>query len=132
MIDSKRDGVIDFEEFVPFIVLFRIGNNEEKCRVLFNMYEPNKNGQILKDNLRSLLVDSTIAVQKNIIAGPSLEEWIADQKELSVTMTELVLMQFASQEGKLDFNEFVNFVKVELVTLHSDSFMFLIHFIFLG
>ena len=31
-IDTKKDNVIDFEEYVCAVALFRIGNTEEKIR----------------------------------------------------------------------------------------------------
>ena len=42
IIDSKKDNVIDFEEYVCAVALFRLGSTEEKIRILFLMYDPIK------------------------------------------------------------------------------------------
>ena len=34
--DTKKDGVIDFEEFVSAVALFRIGTTEEKIKGIIN------------------------------------------------------------------------------------------------
>ena len=65
VIDTKRDGLLDIEEYISAIALFRIGSTEEKIMLLFLMYEPQKNGFLLSDNLRQMLVDATIVIQKN-------------------------------------------------------------------
>lgn len=113
ILDSKRDGYLDFEEYVSAIALFRVGTNEEKIKALFMMYEPTKS-YLQRENLRYLLVDATLSVQKENTIGIALQEqWIEDMKDLSIGMVEMAMNQFSSQDGKLDFQEFVAFVKVE-------------------
>lgn len=121
VIDTKKDGVIDFEEYLSAIALFRIGTTEEKIMLLFLMYEPQKNGFLLSDNLRQMLVDATIIIQKNEPSDykdkknqlEQLEHWIHEQLEISTCMTEMALQQFAQQQGKITLSEFISFVKVE-------------------
>jgi Ca2+-binding EF-hand superfamily protein len=121
VIDTKRDGLLDIEEYISAIALFRIGSTEEKIMLLFLMYEPQKNGFLLCDNLRQMLVDATIVIQKNEPIDykdkknhlDQLEHWIHEQLEISTCMTEMALQQFAQQQGKITLSEFVSFVKVE-------------------
>ena len=121
VIDTKRDGLLDIEEYISAIALFRIGSTEEKIMLLFLMYEPQKNGFLLSDNLRQMLVDATIVIQKNEPVDykdkknhlDQLEHWIHEQLEISTCMTEMALQQFAQQQGKITLSEFVSYVKVE-------------------
>ena len=121
VIDTKKDGVIDFEEYVCAIALFRIGSTEDKIMLLFLMYEPQKNGFLLNENLRQMLVDATIVIQKNEPIDykdrknqlDQLEIWIHEQHEISTCMAEMALQQFSQQQGKITLTEFVSFVKVE-------------------
>ncbi len=113
VMDGKKDNVIDFEEYVCAVALFRIGTTEEKIRVLFMMYEPFKGMHLQKENVRRLLVDSTIAIQKESVPVGTLEQWIQDQLELSECMADMALQQFSAQDAKLDLQEFIAFVKVE-------------------
>jgi len=138
--DTKRDGVVDFEEFLSAVALFRCGTTEEKIKVLFVMYEPNpKTGYLMREQLRQLLVDALMVAQRQDVAISQAEQWIQDQMELSQGMVEMALAQFASAgsqqqqqhqypEGKgggfvvgsggggngaLDLSEFVSFVSLE-------------------
>lgn len=111
--DTKKDGLIDIEEYVSALALFRVGSNEEKIKVLFLMYEPSKNGTLPKDNFRQLLVDATLAVQKEDFDVAVTEVWLRDQADLADGMADMALQQFASQEGRIDLQEFISFVKVE-------------------
>jgi Ca2+-binding EF-hand superfamily protein len=113
VIDGKKDNVIDFEEYVCAVALFRIGTTEEKIRVLFLMYEPFKGLHLTKESVRKLLVDATVAIQKEDIHVATLELWIQEQMELSECMADMALMQFSAQDGKLELQEFITFVKVE-------------------
>jgi len=112
-VDTKKDGLIDFEEYISALALFRVGSNEEKIKVLFLMYEPAKNGTLLKESFRQLLVDATLAVQKEDFPVSVTEAWLRDQADLADGMADMALQQFASQEGRIDLQEFVSFVKVE-------------------
>jgi hypothetical protein len=48
VIDTKKDGVVDFEEYVAAVALFRVGTTEEKIKVLYMMYEPSKAGYLMR------------------------------------------------------------------------------------
>lgn len=82
--------------------------------VLFMMYEPTKAGflqrclvvmratsqlfclfclPLLRENLRRLLIEATLAVQKEDVTTATLEEWIEEMKELSIGMVEMALNQ---------------------------------------
>ena len=95
--DTKRDGVLDFEEFLSAVALFRCGSTEEKIKVLFLMYEPSaKTGHLMREQLRQLLVDALMVAQRQDVSLAQTEEWIQDQAELSQGLVEMALAQFAS------------------------------------
>lgn len=59
-------------------------------------------------------MDATVLANKRVVALSSQEDWIASLKPLSEAMVETVLFQYASgAANKLDFGEFVNFLKIE-------------------
>ena len=95
VMDGKKDNVLDFEEYVCAVALFRIGTTEEKIRVLFLMYEPFKGLHLQKESLRRLLVDATVAIQKEEVPVATLELWILEQIELSECMADMVTLRFS-------------------------------------
>lgn len=114
-LDTKKDGIIDWEEYISAIAVFRHGTIEDKIKCLYLMYDGNKSGASLsKENFRQLMVDSTICVQQ---ADPpsvkELEQWIQDLHQLSMAMVETALIQYSAHANKLDIQEFIAFVKVE-------------------
>eukprot|EP01039_Chlorochromonas_danica_P006578 gene6578-7268_t len=116
--DMNKDGMLDVEEYVCAVALFRFGSLDEKCRFLLAMYDSAKGGSsggaIVRESLRQLLVDATVLANKRVVALSSQEDWIASLKPLSEAMVETVLFQYATgAANKLDFGEFVNFLKVE-------------------
>jgi len=107
--DTKKDGVLDVEEYISAVALFRVGSTEEKIKVLFAMYEPIKEG-LPREQFRCMLVDATLVTIKN---NNVQEDWLEDQRELSGAMVDMALQQFASSTTHMDVHEFINFVKVE-------------------
>lgn len=125
--DTKRDGVLDFEEYVSAVALFRVGTTEDKIKLLFLMYEPaTKTGALPREHFRLMLVDALMLAQREDVVP---DDWLADQLELSQGMVEMALCQYTSSggaaavpngtdkeqggPGKMDLTEFVSFVKVE-------------------
>jgi Ca2+-binding EF-hand superfamily protein len=137
-IDVKKDGLVDFEEFLCAVALFRVGSNEDKIKVLFLMYEPSaKTGCLMREQLRLLLVDSLLLAQRGQeLPLPLLQSWIEEQQELSQGMVDMALFQYSSEgvsisaaaagvdkrgdggssvggDGRLDLAEFATFVALE-------------------
>ena len=48
---------------------------------------------LARESLRQLLVEATVAVQREDITTNVLEEWLEDQKELSIGMVEMAISQ---------------------------------------
>ena len=135
--DVKKDGVVDFEEFLCAVALFRVGSTEDKIKVLFLMYEPSaKSGCLMREQLRLLLVDSLILAQRQELPLQLLQSWIEEQHELSQGMVDMALFQYSSEgasisaaaagvdkrgdggssvgdAGRLDLAEFATFVALE-------------------
>lgn len=112
IIDTKKDGYIDYDEFACAVALFRIGGTEDKIKFLYLMYEP-KNGILPRDNLRTLLIDALLSVQDDSNPLHVMEKWMSDQMELTDGMTDLALQQYAANPSRMDFNEFLSFIKIE-------------------
>lgn len=139
--DTKKDGVLDFEEFISTVALFRVGNTEEKIKMVFLMYEPNmRTGFLMREQLRLLLIDALVLAQREDSTMPLnvTEDWIESQLELSLGMVDMVLCEHCTRSGsasgsadvskqheegifssfnaqscKLELAEFINFVALE-------------------
>ena len=123
VMDGKKDNILDFEEYVCAVALFRIGTTEEKIRVLFLMYEPFKGLHLQKESLRRLLVDATVAIQKEEVPVATLELWILEQIELSECMADMVTLIFCHSiylsSHKLSRNTLVNTLLTNISPTHS-------------
>jgi hypothetical protein len=105
--------VIDFEEYVCAVCLFRIGNIEDRIKVIFFMYIDNGIGFLYRENLKKLIVDSTLSIQNITKPIDTLERWIDEQDVIAEGMVEMSLHQFSQEDNKIDINNFINFAKVE-------------------
>ena len=138
-IDTKRDGVLDFEEYLCAVALFRVGSTEEKIKLLYLMYEPNtKTGCLMREQLRKLLVDALMVAQRQYVPLAQVEDWLEEQSELSLGMVDMAIAQFSASYhsslserekknsggggvggvggvggGALDLAEFISFVTLE-------------------
>ena len=55
MIDANRDNLIDHTEFISSLSRIYFGNFEEKAKFIFDMYDFDGNGQISREDIRTLL-----------------------------------------------------------------------------
>ena len=67
-----------------------------------------------RDALRQMIVDSIIFTRKTDISLNLLEDWLIDQKDLLNGLTDMAMNQFAAQDSKIDYSEFVVLYKVSL------------------
>mmetsp|Transcript_24170 Transcript_24170/g.24435 ORF Transcript_24170/g.24435 Transcript_24170/m.24435 type:complete len:171 (-) Transcript_24170:114-626(-) len=113
-IDTNKNNVVEFEEYLSAQYLFRYGNAEDKLRLLFSMYCPVKGGaQLTRESLRSLLKEAHGVQCQHETSIGSLNTWLEDMNELTDGMVDVILLQYAGTEGKLSFLEFCSFVKAE-------------------
>jgi Ca2+-binding EF-hand superfamily protein len=96
IVDSKKDALIDFEEYLCALALFRFGTVDEKMKLLFILYEPTQkgiNGYIPRDVLCKLLRDSLQPAESNGESSKYYEEWSRNLVELIEGMADMVLVQ---------------------------------------
>lgn len=114
LIDTKKDGVIDFEEFICASSLMKFGNPEEKVKLLFVMYSSVKQpGMLTRLNLQEMLRDSNASAQSASVPLASMETWIEDMLEVLETMVDMAILQYGGGTDRLLFPEFFAFAKVE-------------------
>jgi Ca2+-binding EF-hand superfamily protein len=95
-IDIKKDGVIDFEEYLCALILLRFGSPEEKLKLLFLMYDPYKgiNGYLTKESVKCLLIDAmSSGLNRSSESSKFYDEWSENLEELPETMTDMVFFQ---------------------------------------
>jgi Ca2+-binding EF-hand superfamily protein len=95
-LDIKRDGFIDFEEYVIVTALFKFGTIESKLKFLLLMYDENfkNNGQeISKSELSLLLIDAFSIFNCEKDTQYNFTEWVDDFKEIVEGLTDLIFFQ---------------------------------------
>jgi hypothetical protein len=114
VMDMKKDNVLDLEEYLRSVALFRLGTVEDQIKLLYLMYDGSKSGGCLtRENFRQMLLDASVCTQKEEIAVDVLEVWLADLSLLSDAMVQTAMVQFSSHSNKLDVQELTAFVKME-------------------
>lgn len=98
VVDTKKDGVIDYEEYVCVVALFRVGSMEDKVKLLFTMYEPHKSGYLPGTSLKQLIVDALVVSSKELdpqvrVRQAELRLRAADMGPLADCMAEMALHQ---------------------------------------
>ena len=55
LIDKDGNGFISFREFLDMIVIFAKGNPEDKIKLMFDMYDIDRSGELHKDEFKKML-----------------------------------------------------------------------------
>lgn len=55
LVDKDENGYISFREFLDIIVIFHKGSAEDKARMLFDMYDLNRTGNLTRDAFKTML-----------------------------------------------------------------------------
>ncbi|GFQ07065.1 calcineurin b-like protein 7 [Phtheirospermum japonicum] len=100
MFDSKRDGVLDFGEFVGSLNIFHPDTPpEDKAIFAFKLYDIRHNGYIEKEEVKEMVTE--FLNESNLILSDDIIEAIVDK-----TFEEAD----SEKDGKIDIEEWKNFV----------------------
>ena len=55
LIDEDENGFISFREFLNMIVIFAKGNPEDKIKLMFDMYDIDRSGELDKNEFKKML-----------------------------------------------------------------------------
>ncbi|KAI8507935.1 hypothetical protein Bbelb_141750 [Branchiostoma belcheri] len=55
LVDKDGSGYINFREFLDVIVIFAKGTGDDKAKLMFNMYDVNKDGKLTKEEFKNML-----------------------------------------------------------------------------
>ncbi|XP_012281785.1 dual oxidase 2 isoform X2 [Orussus abietinus] len=55
LVDKDKNGFVSFREFVDMLVIFLKGNAEDKVKLMFDMYDVNGTGRLLKEDFVNML-----------------------------------------------------------------------------
>jgi len=123
--DTKKNGVIDFEEFVNGLGRYNRGSLEEKIEMLFEMYDMDGHKQVNPEEL-SLILYSVITPTTSLFysSGPKQKGLKEDKETKSVTHVSKLTRQTvekmvadafeycdANQDGLLSQQQFAEWVK---------------------
>ncbi|XP_008140064.2 calcineurin subunit B type 2 [Eptesicus fuscus] len=91
--DADGDGEVDFEEFVAGTSQFSLrGDEEQKLRFAFNVYDMDKDGYISNGELFQVL---------KMMVGNNMQDW-----ELQQVVDKSIIILDTDGDGRLSFEEF--------------------------
>jgi dual oxidase len=96
LIDKDKNGFISFREFVDLLIIFANGSEQEKAKLLFDMYDVNAVGYLTEENF--------IAMIKSFLAtvGGKVEE-----AKLQATVKGMIDRAGLGHKKQLDFQDFL-------------------------
>lgn len=94
LLDIEQDGEVNFSEFMRFICGYCMMDELELCKVLFYVFDPDKQGFIFVDDMKALMNICHNIKHPDTVKGIVKEEW----KKL----------QFGA-DGRIEWNEFLKF-----------------------
>eukprot|EP00026_Physarum_polycephalum_P016700 Phypoly_transcript_17674.p1 GENE.Phypoly_transcript_17674~~Phypoly_transcript_17674.p1 ORF type:complete len:182 (+),score=31.48 Phypoly_transcript_17674:198-743(+) len=111
MFDNKKDGQVNFRQFVETMSVFHPkGNREEKLNFLFKVYDINNDGVITADEIFAIL---------KMLVGTNLTD-----EQINVVVRDTMLEADQSGTGKLSFEDFRDKMKpVDIVPKLSIAFI---------
>ncbi|XP_054440918.1 calcineurin subunit B type 2 [Pteronotus mesoamericanus] len=96
--DADGNGEVNFEEFIVGTSQFSVkGNEEEKLRFAFNIYDMDKDGYISNGELFQVL---------KMMVGNNLKDW-----KLQQLVDKTIITLDTDGDGKISFEEFTAAVK---------------------
>lgn len=116
---NKEEINLTAKEFIDGMTLLFTGEYSSTLKLVFDIYDFNKKGVILKHDVRLLLSFIPINQNENMINRYNYQK--ESQEEL-----DKILKSTFSKSNTLNFDEFKNVVECS----HSDIFLFLIGFIY--
>ena len=69
LIDKDGNGFISFREFLDMIVIFAKGNPEDKIKLMFDMYDVDRSGELDKDEFKKMLKAMMELVNASVTAN---------------------------------------------------------------
>jgi hypothetical protein len=94
LLDIEQDGEINFSDFVKYVAGYCMLDELEICKVLFYVFDPDKQGFIYVDDLKALMNILHNVRHPNTVEGIVKEEW----KKLTF-----------GTDGRIEFMEFLKY-----------------------
>ncbi|XP_063929411.1 dual oxidase 2-like [Zophobas morio] len=96
LIDKDKNGFISFREFVDLLIIFANGTEQEKAKLLFDMYDVNAVGYLTEENF--------VAMIKSFLAtvGGKVED-----DKLQTTVQGMIERAGLGHKKQLDFEDFL-------------------------
>ncbi|XP_057662401.1 dual oxidase 2-like [Diorhabda carinulata] len=108
LIDKDKNGFISFREFVDLLIIFANGTEEQKAKLLFDMYDINGLGYLKKNDF--------IAMIKSFLetCGGSIED-----KDLQKTVSSMLKNAGVESKKKLSFEDFKRIIGDDIKNLNT-------------
>lgn len=55
LVDTSNNGYISFREFLNFFVVFTKGSAEDKAKLMFDIYDIDRSGQLSKEEFKTMI-----------------------------------------------------------------------------
>lgn len=108
LVDKDRNGFISFREFIDLLIIFANGTNEEKARLLFNMYNINGTGLITAADFVQMIKTFLETVDGTI-----------NEQHIENTVKSMMRTAGIQNKNNLDFNDFKNMIGKDINKLNA-------------
>ncbi|KAL5272003.1 hypothetical protein ACHWQZ_G000262 [Mnemiopsis leidyi] len=95
LVDKDNNGSISFREFLSFMIVYSTGSSDDKLKLIFNMYDYDKNGSLHVDEIKQMITSMLQMVSASI-----------DSEELSRLIQSLLQQANLGEKEELTFEEF--------------------------
>ena len=117
--DSKKNGVLEYNEFKTGMIMLFCENYEKTLRFIFDFYDFDADGKISKEDIRIVLLYVTYSDDKD-------KENIENHKKIYENkINQLLSLCFMSQPELIDFTTFTNIVE----NINSDIYFMIYIFL---
>ncbi|XP_077992197.1 dual oxidase 1-like [Glandiceps talaboti] len=65
-VDKDGNGYISFKEFLELVIVLYRGSVEDKCRMLFDLYDVNSDGRLAKQEFTNMIKNSLSLIQADV------------------------------------------------------------------
>ncbi|RZC35513.1 dual oxidase 1-like, partial [Asbolus verrucosus] len=113
LIDKDKNGFISFREFVDLLIIFANGTEQEKARLLFDMYDINAVGYLTEENFVAMIKSFLATVGGNV-----------EDSKLQTTVKGMIERAGLSHKNKLDFDDFLKMFGNDIKSLSKAKLNF--------
>lgn len=107
-IDTKHDGIIDFEEFLTFVTSLKRGDTARRRLLCFKVFDADNDGYALREDVRRIAETSDSCCRKRWIAAAGM----GSESNWEEECTQFLTLADEDNDGRFLFEEFDTYCSV--------------------